>query len=305
MNDVSEEHYRIDFSRPDLDALSAEYTVVDLHFHSRYSDGQNDIPSIAKRARKLGIGIAVTDHNTITGALELSSYTDILTIPGIEVTAKEGAHVLVYFYELSDLILFYEKDLGPYLGKEVMSSVAMSMEAVVACARKYKSLVVFPHPYCTAYTGICNPVYSKRQISELLSMADGVEVINASNLHRWNLESALLGFNMETGLTAGSDGHSLSYLGRAVTYAPVPGDRAAFLDAVRDKHTWVVGKEINIIRKVTSNSRKIRSNIRNSQDLLEKNVRYGYAVIHGASRRVREGVKKRIASKVFSGKTGR
>jgi len=46
------------------------------------------------------------------------------------------------------------------------------------------------------------------------------------------------------------------------------------------------GIEINLLCKVTSNGMKLRSNIRNSSDLLEKNVRYGYALINNRSRRI-------------------
>ena len=57
----------IQFERPDLDALTHNYTVVDLHFHSHYSDGYNSVPAIAEKAQELGIGIALTDHNEIRG----------------------------------------------------------------------------------------------------------------------------------------------------------------------------------------------------------------------------------------------
>ena len=61
--------HKILFERPDLDDLKQQYTVVDLHFHSRYSDGINLVGAIARRARQLGIGIAITDHNEIKGAV--------------------------------------------------------------------------------------------------------------------------------------------------------------------------------------------------------------------------------------------
>jgi len=59
---------RVEFVKPDLTELTQTNTVVDLHFHSTYSDGLNGIDKIAARARKLGIGIAITDHNEIRGA---------------------------------------------------------------------------------------------------------------------------------------------------------------------------------------------------------------------------------------------
>ena len=81
------DHHRIQFERPDLAQLKEKHTVVDLHFYSHYSDGHNSIEAIAQKARELGIGIAVTDHNEIRGAVEIAQYHDILSIPGIEITS--------------------------------------------------------------------------------------------------------------------------------------------------------------------------------------------------------------------------
>ena len=71
-----------------------------FHFHSHYSDGYNSVNAIATRARKLNIGVAITDHNEIKGAVELEKYGCVLNIPGIEITSVEGTHLLVYFYEI-------------------------------------------------------------------------------------------------------------------------------------------------------------------------------------------------------------
>ena len=67
---------RVQFDRPDLALLTQSYTVVDLHFHTHYSDGLNSVAKIAQRARKLNIGIAITDHNEIRGALEIDQLSD-------------------------------------------------------------------------------------------------------------------------------------------------------------------------------------------------------------------------------------
>lgn len=289
-----ENHHRVIFNRPPLTQLIKQYAVVDLHVHSRYSDGFNDIDAIADRVRKLGIGVAVTDHNDIRGALEIDRHKDIFSIPGIEITSKEGAHLLAYFYSARDLTDFFYSELHPYLGKGVMSSTAMTMESIISCARKYNTVLVFPHPYCAAYTGVCNPVFSTSRQESLLNMVDAIEVINAANIHKWNLESTVLGFNLDVGLTGGSDGHNLFQMGRAVTYAACREDRAAFLDAIREKRTWVIGKEINLLTKVTTNSMKVRTNLRNSSDILGKNVRYSYALINQNSQRVKRRMEQKI-----------
>ncbi|MBC2717713.1 MAG: PHP domain-containing protein [Desulfobacteraceae bacterium] len=289
---------RVEFERPALSELTQNYTVVDMHFHSRYSDGLNYVRSIAKRAAKLGIGVAVTDHNAIKGAVRLDNFKNILTIPGIEVTSKEGAHILVYFYNIEGLVRFYETDIKPFLGKDVMASISLNMDEIIKRARKYKNLIIFPHPYCGVYTGICNPFFSKEQQTDLLDMVDGVEVINAGNMKKWNLQCAVLGFNLGKSMTGGSDGHNLFQMGKSVTFADCTPDRESFLDAVMDRQSHVVGRETHLFQKVTSNSYKIRSSIKNSPHVMEKNVRYSYSVINSKSKQVKDSVQRRLNNRL-------
>ena len=288
---------RIQFEAPDLDALSSRNTVVDLHFHSHFSDGADAVDDIAQRARQLGIGVAITDHNAIDGAVELDSHDDVFSIPGIEVTSREGAHVLVYFYRIDDLKAFYAVDVKPHMGPTVMSSIELDVESIVRRARKFNSVVIFPHPYSAAFTGICNHSFSEAQLDRLLRMADGVEVINSQNLKRWNLKSALLGFNLNRAITGGSDGHSLQEMGRVVTYAACARNRKAFLDAVNRKEAKVMGTESKLLKKIQSNGAKLKNSINNYPDLVEKNIRYGKSVIRFRTRKAAEKVWQRINDK--------
>ena len=283
---------RIRFERPDLPNLTKKYAVVDLHFHSHYSDGYNSIETIAQKVRELGIGIAITDHNEIRGAVEIAQYRDILSIPGIEMTSSEGTHILIYFYHLDHLETFYNDHVLPNMGNDIMSSTALQMEEIIRRARKFKTVIIFPHPYCGVYTGIQNSYFSDERREHLFTMIDGVEVINSENMKISNLRSALLGFNLNKGITGGSDGHRTAQMGRVVTYARSRPNRKAFLDAVMKKKTKVVGKEIDLIRKVTSNGVKLRNNIKNYPDLVEKNLKYGYTVINSKSREIKENVKR-------------
>jgi len=71
----------------------------------------------------------------------------------------------------------------------------------------------------------------------------------------------------------------------------------AFLDAIKKKKTKVVGKEIDLIRKVTSNGVKLRNNIKNYPDLVEKNLKYSYTVINSKSKEIKETVKRSLNGK--------
>jgi predicted metal-dependent phosphoesterase TrpH len=290
--------HKILFERPNLEELTKSYTVVDLHFHSHYSDGFNSVGAILKRARELNIGIAVTDHNDIRGAIELDEYKGLVTIPGIEVTSAEGTQILIYFYDIKSLKAFYTNDVKPNMGHDIMSSTQLEMEEIIVRARAFETVVVFPHPYSATFTGIHNSYFPADRLDRLFKMVDGIEVINAENLNKWNLRSALLGFNLGIGITGGSDGHRLAQMGKAVSYADCKKTRQAFLDAVKKNKTRVIGKEIDLIRKVTSNGVKLRSNIKNYPDLVEKNLRYSYTFFNAKSKMFRDNVKRSLNGKL-------
>ena len=288
---------KVHFEIPDLKALLKQFAVVDLHFHSRYSDGRNSVREIVGRLRELNIGIAITDHNEIKAAVEIDRYKDILSIPGIEVTSKEGTHILVYFYGIGSLKKFFSQHVQPFLGQKVMSSISLGLEEILRRARLFKTVIISPHPYSSAYIGICNSLFSSGYQQKLFELIDGVEVINSENFNRWNLKSALLGFNLDKAITGGSDGHALYQIGKVVTYAGCQKDRKAFLDAVSAGKSKVVGKEIDLFRKVKSNGYKLTTNLKNYPNLVEKNVKYGYTVLNSKSKVLRDNIKQSINNK--------
>ena len=298
MNGIDNDNtQRIQFEKPDLYEMTQTYTVFDLHFHSRHSDGSNSVEEIARHARALNIGVAITDHNAIEGALRIDACKDVLSIPGIEVTSQEGAHILVYFYDVDSLQCFYHYDIKPFMGSDLMSSTTLRMEEIIARARKYDSVVIFPHPSCAVYTGICNPYFPQERQQDLFRLADGVEVINSGNLKKQNLKCALLGFNLDKAITGGSDGHVLKHMGKVVSYADCRPERQAFLDAVKQKRNKVIGKEVNIFRKMTANGYKLRSNFRNRADLFSKNFHFGYTLIHTQSQKLHNNLRRSLNGK--------
>lgn len=286
MNNIN----RILIEKPRLEELTREYTVADLHFHSIHSDGKNTIDEIAERARKLNIGIAVTDHNEIRGSVEISKKRNVLSIPGIEVTSQEGAHILVYFRKIIDLTSFYKKDIEPHLGADQMSSISIPLSEIIQRAKAFDSLTVFPHPFGSVYAGVCNSSLSPATQADLLRRIDGIEVLNAGNLKKSNLRSSMLGFNLNKVVTGGSDGHSVNHMGKVVCYASCRKNRNEFFDALKNRENKVIGREIGILRKVTSHGMKLKNNFKNYHNLIEKNIMYGRAVIHTKSKSLRENL---------------
>ncbi len=68
---------------------------ADLHVHTIYSHDSLITPKeLVFHAKKRGLtAVAVTDHNTIEGALKIAKETDFLIIPGIEVSSSNG-HII-------------------------------------------------------------------------------------------------------------------------------------------------------------------------------------------------------------------
>jgi hypothetical protein len=87
--------------------------AYDLHIHSCLSACADDLMSpnnIFNMANLKGLNIiSITDHNTtkhIPIYQDLSESYDMLFIPGVEITVKEGFHVLCYFKSFHDAIQF-------------------------------------------------------------------------------------------------------------------------------------------------------------------------------------------------------
>ncbi|MFQ5759003.1 MAG: PHP domain-containing protein [Candidatus Bathyarchaeia archaeon] len=70
---------------------------IDLHVHTCYSsDGITTPREVAAYSKRRGLdGVAITDHDTVDGALRLLRKTDLIIIPGVEITTS-GGHILAF-----------------------------------------------------------------------------------------------------------------------------------------------------------------------------------------------------------------
>jgi len=78
--------------------------LADLHVHSNHSDGIYSPKQLVEMAIELGLGgIALTDHDTIAGDIELLAHCDerdLVCIPGVEISTEYlgyELHLLGYF----------------------------------------------------------------------------------------------------------------------------------------------------------------------------------------------------------------
>ena len=81
---------------------------VDLHLHSHFShDGKSSLQQLIDRAHECKLDrIALTDHNTVEGALTFVRIAPALAIAGEEVKTLEGEVIgLFYFFQLAQVFV--------------------------------------------------------------------------------------------------------------------------------------------------------------------------------------------------------
>lgn len=139
---------KIIFQKPKHKELRKEYHLFDMHVHSKYSDGIRKIKRILKRANKLGIGIAVTDHNKIKGAVKAyKNRFKVEVIPGIEVMTTKYEELLFYFHRLSDLEGFYNGIVKKNQTTKRLNKLDIPLNELVEYGRRFNTVISIPHPY--------------------------------------------------------------------------------------------------------------------------------------------------------------
>ncbi len=224
---------------------------ADLHFHTRYSDSTTRVRDALRLAARRGVGLAITDHNEIGGVLEAAQQKSPVTlIPGIEVSASDGPHILLYFPAVSDLTDFFSRHIernrrsGPY------TAIHLDTESILDASEGYPCVRVEAHPcgYAFLNRGIQRGVERRCIDEEIFSRLDALEVICGGMARSHNRKAAELAAVHGLGRTGGTDGHLLHELGGVVTCAEA--DTAEeFLEAIRARKTVVIGRERPLVEK--------------------------------------------------------
>ncbi|CDG65540.1 PHP domain-containing protein [Methanobacterium sp. MB1] len=165
----------------------------DLHIHSKYSvDGLIEPKIIVKTAINQGLsGIAVTDHNTIRGALETKKFApeDLEVIVGSEIGTEQG------------------EVIGLFLSEEIVSR---RLVEVVDEIREQDGLVVLPHPFDHLRGSGIQPG------EEDAKLADCIETFNSRCLHdSYNEKAKIYAEKYSLPCSAGSDAHFTREIGNA------------------------------------------------------------------------------------------
>lgn len=191
------------------------FLSCDLHTHTLYSrDCLVSLEQFLVACRRRGLDrVAVTDHNTIAGALRLKEMDPERIIVGQEIRTTTG-ELIAYF--LTEPV---PPDLPP--------------QEAIAAVRAQGGVVGISHPLDRAR----REAMGRDGIEALLEEVDFLEGFNARCLFPAdNVAAQALARAHTLPVTAGSDAHSLWELGRAVTRMPPFDSPASFLDALRSAH---------------------------------------------------------------------
>ena len=191
--------------------------LVDLHSHSRYSDGTATLADIEAACDRLAIGVSLTDHNEIRGAIRLSERQKIWTVPGIEVGTTEGLEFLIYFRDPGQLEDYFIRAVDPFLlSRFMVRSRAKSLDAIAA-AQDCGGYVSLAHPFAPGRKSIeFHRQKGPRQrafVDQVLQSVDAIELFNGGVLRRSNSQAEQFSLGVEKPFTAGSDSHHVSTLG--------------------------------------------------------------------------------------------
>lgn len=112
---------------------------IDLHCHTRYSDGSAPLHDVLTMAARRGINmLAITDHDTMAGckeAVRLGEKLGVRVLPGVEISARDEergrkVHILCYAPQFPEI-------LQPMLDKTLQSRRQGMAEAVEIVTQLY------------------------------------------------------------------------------------------------------------------------------------------------------------------------
>lgn len=185
---------------------------ADLHVHTRHSkDSTSAADQIVEHCLAVGIDcLAVTDHDTISGAFEMERIAPFKVIVGEEVMTTRG------------------EIIGLFLNEEVPRR--LSPEETVSRIKAQGGLVCIPHPFDRFRP------HSRLRGDALESIAKDIDLVEVFNsrtyLRRDSARAARFARSRGLPGIAGSDAHVVSEIGRSYVEMPEFADAAEFKRAL-------------------------------------------------------------------------
>jgi predicted metal-dependent phosphoesterase TrpH len=246
---------KVRFEIPNLAKLREEgLTAIDMHFHTDHSDGQVRVDQALAKARTAGFGLAITDHNVVSGSLRaFEERGDLIVVPGMEVSAFDGPHILTYFYSPRDLDDFFTRHIEPNRQGSPWLAIKLGTQEIIDRAEGYNCVTIAAHPYgyLLFNKGLQKSIDNKYLPPEIMKRFDGLEVICGGMTHSLNVKAMKLAEERKLSFTGGTDGHILSDIGGVVTCAH-EDTLEGFLDAVAQRQNLVIGLEKGTLEKIAT-----------------------------------------------------
>jgi len=190
----------------------------DLHIHTVLSPCADVLMTpnnIFNMANLKGLNIiAITDHNSakqLAICHEISQSYDLLFIPGIEISLKEGFHVLCYFKTLEDALsfgVFLEEyiDKSPYdsnyYGEQHLTDINdeiidvypyllskntnLNFESLINHLKKYEHILIYAHIDRASHSGI-NYIHNNPLSGVELTIRDNEQFIAMHQLDHFKI----------------------------------------------------------------------------------------------------------------------
>ena len=182
------------------------YGLADLHMHTNYSDGTGSVEEVLAFAQDhtaLDV-IAITDHDTIEGALrardlvQKGSYRFELIV-GEEISTREG-HLLA---------LFLHKPIAPN----------QSIERSIELIREQGGVAIVAHPFNRVFRHSVQRSVMNRLLRQPELHPDGIETLNGSfaGIGSSQIAMSLARSVYHWAETGGSDAHTPTAVGCART----------------------------------------------------------------------------------------
>lgn len=225
----------------------------DLHCHSHFSDGEPSVPEIEAHCQQLGIGVALTDHNEIRGALQLHDRGKIPCVLATEVGTREGFEFLAYFKCPNALETYFRQVIEPYLLKRYMVRSRIPTAAVLESAAHFDVFLSLAHPFALGRKSIRSLKHDPDLVQRTLDQVPALERFNGALPKRWNDQAEVLLNRVTKKFTVGSDAHRLRDLGtvQLELETKAGGSSAEHYDALRDNR---FGKWEVLRRRVSPNA---------------------------------------------------
>jgi len=183
---------------------------ADLHIHTTYSpDAEINVETIIDQlyAHPTIKAIAITDHNTVEGYFKArqlaTAYTDILIIPGVEISTTQG-----------DIII---------LGTTELPARPWTAETIIDFAKETSSTTIAAHPYRPYGLGDATKNYA----------LNAIETLNGVSAPHVNKMAEDLAKTLNLPGVAGSDAHNPTELWTVCNEIQASLDVDEILKAVR------------------------------------------------------------------------